>query len=188
MNPENFPTDFLAFAQIRDVKFGKNVKVIKPVNMYECEIGDDCLVAAFSEIQKNVKVGNRTRIQSHSFICEGVTIGDDCFVSHGVMFVNDLFKSGRPAYNDKTKWIKINVGNNVTFGTKATIMANICDDVVIGAGAVVTTNITKPGIYAGIPARFIRTYDKNENRELIPEVLAIKNPGNTFTPMPGNEL
>lgn len=180
MNPGKSIPDFLTSACIRDVKFGKNVKIIEPVNMYECEIGDDCLVAAFVEIQNNVIIGNRTRIQSHSFICEGVTIGESCFIAHGVMFVNDLFKSGQPAYNDRSKWIKIVVGNNVTLGTKATIMANICDDVVIGAGAVVTKNITKPGIYAGVPARFLRTYSKNENPELIPEVQSIINDDDSY--------
>ncbi|MES1220941.1 MAG: acyltransferase [Bacteroidota bacterium] len=154
-------------AQIRDVKFGKNVKVIQPVNMFECEIGDNCLVAAFVEIQKNTKVGDGTRIQSHCFICENVLIGKNCFIAHGVMFADDMFRSGRPAYLDKAKWKKITIGNNVSLGTHSTIMASICDDVVIGAGAVVTKDITKPGIYAGVPAKFLRSIKKETSSETL---------------------
>ena len=80
-----------------DVKFGNNVKVVSPVNLYGCHIGDDSFVGPFTEIQAGVKIGQRCKIQSHSFICELVTIGDDCFISHGVMFINDLFNSGGPA-------------------------------------------------------------------------------------------
>ena len=154
MSEKNEP--LIWHAQIRDVTFGKNVKIIAPVNLYECKIGDDCLVGTFVEIQMNVIIGDRTRIQSHSFICEYVSIGKDCFVGHGVKFVNDLFYDGKPSYGDKSKWRKITVGNNVCIGSNATVMASICDNAVIGAGAVVTKNITKPGIYAGVPAKFLR--------------------------------
>jgi UDP-3-O-[3-hydroxymyristoyl] glucosamine N-acyltransferase len=84
-------------AQIRDVEFGARVKVVEPCNLYECKIGDDCFVGPFTEIQKGVVIGARTRIQSHAFICELVTIGEDCFVSHGVMFINDTFTAGGPS-------------------------------------------------------------------------------------------
>ena len=142
---------------IRDVKFGKNVKIVEPVNLYECSIGDNCFVGPFVEIQKGVKVGTNTKIQSHSFICELVTIGEGCFISHGVKFVNDLFQNGKPAGGDRSKWGKTTVGNKVSIGTNATILpVQICDNVVIGAGAVVTKDITNPGIYAGNPARLIR--------------------------------
>lgn len=141
-----------------DVIFGTNVKVVQPVNLYGCTIGNDCFIGPFVEIQKTVTIGNRTRVQSHTFICELVTIGDDCFVGHGVMFINDLFASGGPAGGDKNKWKSTVIGNHVSIGSNATILAvTICDNVVIGAGAVVTRNITEPGIYAGNPARKMRS-------------------------------
>jgi acetyltransferase-like isoleucine patch superfamily enzyme len=143
--------------EIRDVQFGENVKVVEPVNMYGCSIGNDCFIGPFVEIQKKVSIGDRTRIHSHSFVCELVTIGSDCFVGHGVMFINDVFSSGGPARGDKTKWAPTVIGNDVSIGSNATILpVRICDKVVIGAGAVVTKDITEPGIYAGNPARRLR--------------------------------
>ena len=143
-------------AQIREVKVGENVKIVEPCNLYECELGDEVFVGPFVEIQSNVKIGKRSRIQSHSFICSLVDIGEDCFIGHGVMFVNDLFKEGKPAGNPKG-WRETKIGNRVSIGSNATILpVDICDDVVIGAGSVVTKNITKKGIYAGNPAQFIR--------------------------------
>jgi acetyltransferase-like isoleucine patch superfamily enzyme len=143
---------------IKDVKFGKGVRVIQPVNLYGCTIGDDCFVGPFVEIQKDVVIGVRTRIQSHAFVCELVTIGDDCFIGHGVMFINDTFASGGPARGDRTKWKSTTIGNRVSIGSNATIMpVRIGDGVVVGAGAVVTKDLTKPGIYAGNPARYLRS-------------------------------
>ena len=143
-------------AQIRDVFFGKGVVVMEPVNLYECEIAEDCFIGPFVEIQKGVKVGARTRIQSHSFICEMVTIGADCFISHGVMFINDTFSSGK-ASQDKHLWLPTRIGSHVSIGTNATILpVTIGDYAVIGAGTVVTKDILEPGIYAGNPARKIR--------------------------------
>jgi len=142
---------------IVDVKFGKNVRIVEPVNLYGCTIGDNTFIGPFVEIQKNVTIGKNCKIQSHAFICELVTIGDNCFISHGVMFINDLFKDGGPAGGDRNKWKETVIGNNVSIGTNATILpVRICDNVVIGAGAVVTKDITEPGIYAGNPARKIR--------------------------------
>jgi acetyltransferase-like isoleucine patch superfamily enzyme len=136
--------------------FGKNVTVVQPVNLYGCTIGDDSFIGPFVEIQKGVTIGKRCRIQSHSFICELVTIGDECFISHGAMFINDLFAGGRPAETPQL-WRSTEVGNRVSVGTNATILpVRICDQVVIGAGAVVTKDITIPGIYAGNPARLLR--------------------------------
>lgn len=141
-----------------DVVFGEGVTIVQPVNLYGCTIGDKTFVGPFTEIQKSVIVGKNCRIQSHSFICEFVTIGDDCFIGHGVMFINDVFSDGGPARGDKTKWKSTTIGNNVSIGSNATIMpVTICNNVVIGAGAVVTKNIDKPGIYAGNPARLLRT-------------------------------
>lgn len=143
---------------IRDVDFGNNVKVMKPVNLYECSIGDDSFIGPFVEIQKGAVIGRRCRIQSHAFICELVSIGDDCFISHGAMFINDTFASGGPSGGRKELWKATSVGNRVSVGTNATIMpVTICDDVVIGAGAVVTRDLLEPGIYAGNPARKLRS-------------------------------
>jgi acetyltransferase-like isoleucine patch superfamily enzyme len=142
---------------IKNVNFGLDVKVIEPVNIYGCSIGDNCFVGPFVEIQKDVTLGNRTKIQSHTFICELVNIGDDCFIGHGVMFINDLFQKGGPAQGDKSLWMPTNIGNHVSIGSNATILpVNICDRVVIGAGAVVTKSIDKPGIYVGNPAKLIK--------------------------------
>ena len=142
---------------IRNVKMGENVIVVHPVNLYECTIGTDCFIGPFTEIQKGVVIGEGCRVQSHSFICELVTIGKQCFIGHGVMFVNDLFSDGKPAGGNKDLWKATSIGNNVSIGSNATILPiSICDNVVIGAGSVVTKNITKPGIYAGNPARFLR--------------------------------
>jgi len=139
------------------VEFGQNVSVVQPVNLYGCKIGDDSFIGPFVEIQKDVLIGKRCRIQSHAFICELVTIGDDCFVSHGAMFINDLFSSGGPAGGNRELWRGTRVGNHVSIGTHATLLpVNICDHVVIGAGAVVTRDITESGIYVGNPARLLR--------------------------------
>jgi acetyltransferase-like isoleucine patch superfamily enzyme len=144
-------------AGIADVIFGEGVRVIGPSNLYGCEIGDGCFIGPFVEIQKDVKIGARTRVQSHAFVCELVTIGADCFVGHGVMFVNDRFTQGGPARGNRDLWEETVIGDNVSIGSNATIMpVTICDGVVIGAGAVVTRSIEKPGVYAGNPARFLK--------------------------------
>lgn len=142
---------------IVNVQFGERVTVIEPANLYGCTIGDDCFVGPFVEVQSDVVVGNRCRIQSHAFVCELVTIGDDCFISHGAMFVNDLFSIGGPAKGRRDLWRSTRIGNNVSIGTNVTVLpVSICDHVVVGAGAVVTKDITQPGIYAGNPARLLR--------------------------------
>jgi acetyltransferase-like isoleucine patch superfamily enzyme len=137
-----------------DVEFGEGVTLVNPINIYGCTLGDGVFVGPFVEIQKQVSIGARTRVQSHAFICELVTIGADCFISHGAMFINDPFTDGGPAGGDQSQWKATTVGDRVSIGTNATIMpVTICDDVVIGAGSVVTKDITKPGTYAGNPAR-----------------------------------
>lgn len=142
---------------IVDVSFGENVTVVNPVNIYGCSIGKESFIGPFVEIQRNVTIGERTKIQSHTFICEYVEIGADCFIGHGVMFINDLFTHGRPARGDKSLWKSTRLGKNVSIGSNATILpVSICDNAVIGAGSVVTKNITAPGFYAGNPARLIR--------------------------------
>ena len=147
-------------SQLKDVQFGENVKVVEPVNMYGCIIGENSFIGPFCEIQKNVTIGPNSKIQSHTFICEFVEIGAQCFIGHGVMFINDLFQEGGPAGGDQTKWKATKIGSNVSIGSNATILpVSICDGVVIGAGSVVTKDITEKGIYAGNPAKKIRTID-----------------------------
>lgn len=144
-------------AAIVNVRCGRNVVIVEPANVYGCSIGDDVFIGPFVEIQKDVSIGARTRVQSHAFICELVEIGSDCFISHGAMFVNDLFAKGGPARGDKSLWKSTVLGDRVSVGTNATILpVAICSDVVIGAGSVVTKNITEPGVYAGNPARKLR--------------------------------
>jgi len=141
----------------KNISAGENVIIIEPVNLYECTIGNNCFIGPFVEIQKGVLIGDNCKIQSHSFICELVTIGNDCFVSHGEMFVNDLFKKGGPARGNKNLWKSTFIGNHVSIGSNATILpVFITDNVVIGAGSVVTKDLMEPGIYAGNPARKIR--------------------------------
>jgi acetyltransferase-like isoleucine patch superfamily enzyme len=143
-------------AGIVDVDAGQNVTVVQPCNLYGCRLGDEVFVGPFVEIQKNVSIGARSKIQSHSFICEYVTIGTDCFIGHNVTFANDLFKDGAPNA-DAGSWGRTQIGDGVSIGSGATVLAvEICSGAVIGAGSVVTKNITRKGIYAGNPARLLR--------------------------------
>ena len=135
---------------IKDCKVGNNTKIMEFVNLYGCNIGKNCFVGPFVEIQKDVNIGDNTRISSHTFICEGVDVGNDCFIAHGVMFVNDKYTEGRE------EWVlrKTKIGNNVRIGSNATILpVNIGDNVVIGAGAVVTKDIPSNSIVKGNPAK-----------------------------------
>lgn len=141
-----------------DVTFGLDVTVVEPSNLYGCTIGDNTFIGPFVEIQRGAVIGARCRIQSHAFICDLVTIGDDCFISHGAMFINDLFGDGAPARGEKGKYRKTVLGSRVSIGTNATVLpVKICDDVVVGAGSVVTRDLQSPGIYAGNPARLLRS-------------------------------
>lgn len=149
-------TPIIKHSEIRDVQFGDNVIIVDPVNLYECKIGDNGFVGPFVEIQRGVEVGSNCKIQSHSFICELVTIDENCFIGHGVMFINDPMKDGGPAGGDRSKWKETVVGKNVSIGSNATILpVTICDNVVIGAGSVVTKDISVPGTYTGNPAKKI---------------------------------
>jgi acetyltransferase-like isoleucine patch superfamily enzyme len=142
---------------IVDVIFGKGVTVVEPANLYGCTIGEGSFVGPFVEIQRDVVIGKRCRVQSHAFICELVSIGDDCFISHGAMFINDLFAVGGPAKGRRDLWRSSKIGNQVSIGTNATILpVSISDNVVVGAGAVVTKDLLEPGIYVGNPARLLR--------------------------------
>lgn len=144
------------YAAIRDITHGVGLCVIEPVNLYECTLGDNVFIGPFVEIQSDVHIGDNCRIQSHSFICSLTRIGRGCFIGHGVMFVNDTFSQGAPS-KDSSTWRGAEIGERVSIGSNATILpVRICDNVVIGAGAVVTRDIIAPGIYAGNPARKLR--------------------------------
>ncbi len=157
------PSPKILTSGIIDVACGSNVRLVEPCNVYGCELGDEVFVGPFVEIQKGVKIGARTRIQSHSFICELVTIGSDSVIAHGVMFINDPYRSGGPARGDQSLWATTIIGNHVSIGSNATILpVRICDHVVIGAGSVVTKDITEPGIYAGNPARKLREIENED--------------------------
>ena len=144
---------------VKDVCFGQRNKLCQPCNLYGCFLRDDNFIGPFVEIQNDVYIGSRCKIQSHSFICSLTRIGDDCFIGHGVCFVNDTFSMGGPAHGDKSLWRHTCVGNNVSIGSNATLLpVSICDNVVIGAGSVVTRDITAPGVYAGNPAKLLRSF------------------------------
>ena len=122
------------------------------VNVYGCELDESVFVGPFVEIQKDVKIGKNTRVSSHSFICEGVEIGEDCFIGHGVVFVNDLFSDSPSIKEWKMK--KTKVGNRVRVGSNVTILpVNIGDDVIIGAGSVVTKDVPSGATVKGNPAK-----------------------------------
>ena len=143
-------------SSIRKVKFGKNVRIIEPVNLYECSIGDNCFIGPFVEIQKNAKIGKNTRIQSHSFICSNVKIGKNCFIGHGVNFINDKFLK-KKIINKSNKFLKTVVEDNVLIGSNSTIMPiKIEERSVIGAGSVVTKNCKKNKVYVVNPAKIIK--------------------------------
>lgn len=142
---------------IVNVEFAADVTVVEPVNLYGCKIGAGTFIGPFVEIQKDVTIGQRCKIQSHCFVCELVEVGDDCFIGHGAMFVNDTFSEGKPASGNKDLWKATKISDRVSIGSNATLLpVSVCSDVVIGAGAVVTRDITEPGTYAGNPARKLK--------------------------------
>jgi acetyltransferase-like isoleucine patch superfamily enzyme len=148
-----------------DVQLGQNVKLSKFINLYGCKIGDDTKIGAFVEIQKGAVVGKRCKISSHSFICEGVTIGDHCFIGHSVVFINDNYPravSPQGELEGDKEWaprfVKTNLENNVAIGSNSTILGDITigEGAVIGAGSVVTKNVPAKEIWVGNPAKFLR--------------------------------
>lgn len=142
---------------IIDSEIHDSVEIVLPVNIYGATIDKKCFIGPFTEIQKDVHISENTRIQSHSFLCEKLSVGKNCFIGHGVIFINDRFKNGKRANGDEGKIEKIVIGNNVLIGSNATILpVKICDNVTIGAGSVVTKDINNPGTYAGNPVKRLK--------------------------------
>ncbi len=146
-----------------DVKLGRDVKLSKFINLYGCEIGDETKIGAFVEVQKNAKVGKRCKISSHTFVCEGVTIGDNVFIGHGVMFINDSYpRATRPDGKSQTEadW-KVEhtvVKTGASIGSGATILSKVTigENAIVGAGSTVTKDVPENAIVAGNPARILR--------------------------------
>src|SRR5215471_17538859 len=148
-------------------KLGTNVKIYHPdqVNLYGCTIGDDSRVGSFVEIQKGVTIGARCKISSHTFICEGVTIEDEVFVGHGVVFINDpdphATSDGRPQTGADWRVVPTRVCRGASIGSGAVILAGVTvgAGALVGAGAVVTRDVAPGAVVAGCPARFLRMRD-----------------------------
>ena len=146
-----------------DVKLGRDVKLSKFINLYGCEVGDESKIGAFVEIQKNAVVGKRCKISSHTFICEGVTMGDNVFIGHGVMFINDSYPRATAAGGNlqtEADW-KVErtvISKGVSIGSGATILSNLTigENAIVGAGSVVTKDVAPNSIVAGNPAKFLR--------------------------------
>src|SRR4051794_10830489 len=164
MDERSDPSNFLRVAS--DVRLGRNVGIYSFVNLYGCSIGDDSRVGAFVEIQKNASVGARCKISSHTFICEGVTIEDEVFVGHGVMFINDpdprATAGGRPQTEADWKVVPTRVCKGASIGSGAVILAGVTigAGALVGAGAVVTRDVAPNSIVAGVPARFFRNREE----------------------------
>jgi acetyltransferase-like isoleucine patch superfamily enzyme len=145
-----------------DVKLGRNVKLSQFINLYGCEIGDETKIGAFVEVQKNASIGKRCKISSHTFVCEGVTIEDNVFIGHGVMFINDSYpratSEGRLQTEADWKVERTVIKKGASIGSGATILSNISigENAIVGAGSVVTKDVPANSIVAGNPARVLR--------------------------------
>jgi len=156
-----------------DVKLGKNVKLSKFINLYGCAIGDSTKIGAFVEVQKNAYIGNNCKISSHTFICEGVTIEDDVFIGHGVMFINDTYPraTANGALQTEADW-KVEptvIKRGASIGSNCTILSHVTigENAIVGAGSVVTKDIPADTIVAGNPARIIRRIDDDAKSEIL---------------------
>ena len=147
---------------IRNVLVGKNVKIYDFVNLYECEIGDDTQIGTFVEMQEVVKIGRRCRIQSHSFLCSGVTIEDDVFIGHGVVFINDNYPTIEKTLNKTWKLEKTLVKKGAVIGSNATILVGVIigENAVVGAGAVVIRDVPAGFTVVGNPAKKLKKSPK----------------------------
>jgi UDP-2-acetamido-3-amino-2,3-dideoxy-glucuronate N-acetyltransferase len=160
MHPRTDPANGIRIAP--DVRLGRNVIIHCFVNLYGCRIGDESRVGSFVEIQKNVEVGARCKISSHTFICEGVTIEDEVFIGHGVMFINDLdpraTADGRPMTEADWQMVTTRICRGASIGSGAVIMGGVTigPGALVGAGAVVTRDVAQGEVVAGIPARLLR--------------------------------
>jgi UDP-2-acetamido-3-amino-2,3-dideoxy-glucuronate N-acetyltransferase len=165
MNPTATTPDFSRIAP--DVKLGKDVKIFGFVNLYGCEIGDGTKIGTFVEIQKNARIGKRCKISSHAFVCEGVTIEDECFVGHHVVFINDRFPAavnadGAPQTEADWKVVKTRVCKHASIGSGAVILCGVTigEGALVGAGSIVTRDVPSWTVVAGNPARVIRKVRK----------------------------
>jgi len=154
-----------------DVKLGKNVRIYNFVNLYGCEIGDNTKIGTFVEIQKGAVIGKNCKISSHTFICEGVTIEDNCFIGHNVTFINDSFPRATTAngtLQTEENWscISTSVKEGASVGSGATLLCGITigENVLIGAGSVVTKDVPANCIVAGNPAKFLRMIDNKVSK------------------------
>jgi UDP-2-acetamido-3-amino-2,3-dideoxy-glucuronate N-acetyltransferase len=150
-----------------DVKLGRDVKIYAFVNLYGCEIGDESKIGTFVEIQRGAKIGKRVKVSSHTFICEGVTIEDEVFVGHGVMFINDKYpRSTNPDGSVQTQedWELVStlIQRRASIGSNATILCGVTvgEGAIIGAGSVVTKDVPPFTVVAGVPARVLRKVEK----------------------------
>jgi len=153
------PSNEASHRLINDVRFGEGVVVYSFVNLYGCEIGDETRIGTFVEIQRGAKIGAACKIQSHTFICDGVTIGDRVFVGHGVMFVNDKrpFATADGALQTEGDWelLPVTIGDDASIGSGAVILGGVTigEGALVGAGAVVTRDVAPGATVAGVPAR-----------------------------------
>src|SRR5271166_3577360 len=156
-----------------DVKLGRDVKLSKFINLYGCEIGDETIIGAFVEVQKNARIGKRCKISSHTFVCEGVTIEDNVFIGHGVMFINDTYPRATSAegkLQTEADW-KVErtvVKTGASIGSGATILSRVTigENAIVGAGSTVTKDVPGNAIVAGNPAKILRYLVSNERAEL----------------------
>lgn len=146
-----------------DVRLGKDVKIYGFVNLYGCEIGDESRIGAFVEIQRGVRVGRRVKVSSHTFICEGVTLEDEAFIGHGVIFINDRYpratrSDGQPQEDEDWQCVPTLVKRGASIGSNATILCGVTigEHAIVGAGAVVTHDVPAHAIVAGNPAQMMR--------------------------------